>query len=89
MLVHLDLRQGKCLAIFFELRKDGLISPANNTMTTTDPKLQVKIEPQDPDQQNPSTKTPKTRVMGWGPNCPIYKNAEDWDGKHQNAISAT
>ena len=69
----------------FELRKDWPIPPANNTTTTTttNPKLQVKIEPHDPDQQNPSATTQKSEQCRWGPNCPICKNTEDWDGKHQ------
>ena len=68
----------------FELRKDWPIPPANNTMTTIDPKPQVKIEPQEPNQQNTSAVTPKPEERGWGPNCLICKNAEeDWDRKHQ------
>ena len=37
----------------FELRKDCPISPTNNTMTATNPKLPIKIEPQEPAQQTP------------------------------------
>ena len=71
----------------FELRKDWPIHPVNNIMTATDPKLQVKIEPQDPDQQNPSATTPKPEQCRWRPNCPICNNAEeDWDSKHQKQL---
>ena len=55
-----------------------------NNITTTDPKLPVKIEPKDPDQQNACTTKPKPEWCRWAPNCPICKNVEeDWDGKHQ------
>ena len=43
---------GKMSGNLFELRKVWPIPPANITMPATDPKLQVKIEPQDPGQQN-------------------------------------
>ena len=77
-------KAGKMSGNLFELRKDWPNPPANITVTTTDPKPPIKNEPQDPDQQNPSTTTPKPEQCGWGPNCPICKNAEDdWDGEHQ------
>ena len=88
MLVLLGPRLGKYLAIFLNLGRIGPIPSANNTMTN--PKLPVKIEPQDPDQQNPSATAPKTEQCGWGPNCPICKNAkEDWDSKHQKQFQQT
>ena len=72
----------------FELSKNWPVPPANNTVTATDHKLQVKIESQDPDQQNPSETTPKPEQCKWEQNCPICKNAEeDWDGEHQNNFS--
>ena len=75
---------GKMSGNLSELRKDWPIPPFNNTVTATDPKLQVKYEPQGPDQQNPSATTPKPEQCRWGQNCPICKNAEeDWDGEHQ------
>ena len=75
---------GKMYGNLFELRKNWPLPPANNTMTATDPKLPVKIEPQYPDQQNPSATTPKPEQCRWGPNCPICKNVdEDWDSEHQ------
>ena len=69
-------KAGKISGNLFELRKDWPIPPANNTVTTTNPKLPVKIKPQDPDQQNP-VETPKPEQCRWGPNCPICKNAEE------------
>ena len=79
---------GKISGNLFELRKDWPIPPTNNTMTN--PKPPVKIEPHDPDQQNPSTTVTKPEQCGWGPNCPICKNAEeDWDGKHQKQFQQT
>ena len=68
---------GKMSGNLFELRKDWPNPPANNTVTATDPKVQVKIEPQNPDQQNFSATTPKPEQCGWGPSCPICKNAEE------------
>ena len=41
----LGLRQEKCLATFFELRKDWPIPPTNNTMIATNSKPPIKIEP--------------------------------------------
>ena len=74
---------GKISGNLFELRKDWPIPPANNTVTTTNPKSPAKIEPQGLDQQNP-VETPKPEQCRWGPNCPICKNVEeDWDGEHQ------
>ena len=43
---------------------------------------------------NPKTQTsqtpiqiPKPEQCGWGPNCPIYKSAEeDWDREHQKQL---
>ena len=43
----------------FELRKDWPILPTNNTMTVTNPKLPIKIEPQEQDQPIPNATTPK------------------------------
>ena len=43
----------------FELRKDWSIPLANNTVTATNPKLPIKIEPQEQDQPTPSTTAPK------------------------------
>ena len=75
---------GKMSGNLFELRKDWPIPPTNNTVTDTNPKLPIKIEPQEPNQQTSSTTAPRPEQCGWGPNCPIYKNVEeDWDGKHQ------
>ena len=67
----------------FELRKGWPILPANNTVTTLDPKQPVKIEPQDPDPQNSSAATPKPEQCGWGPNCPICKNVEEHQKQFQ------
>ena len=84
---------GRMSGNLFELRKDWPIPPANNTATTTaiNPKLPVvKVEPQDPDQSNPSSTVPKQEQCRWGPNCPICKNAEeDWDGEHQKQFQQT
>ena len=61
----------------FELRKDWPIPPTTNTVTATNPKPPIKIEPQEPDQPTPSATAPKPEQCGWGPNCPICKNAEE------------
>ena len=53
MLVLLGLRQEKMSGNLFELRKDWPIPPANNILTATNPKLPIKIEPQEPDQPPP------------------------------------
>ena len=50
---------GKMSGHPFELRKDWPIPPTNNTMTTTNPKFPIKIEPQEQDQPTPSTTAPK------------------------------
>ena len=44
---------GKMSGNLFELRKDWPIPPTNNTMTDTNPKPPVKVEPQEPKQQTP------------------------------------
>ena len=74
----------------FELRKDWSIPPTNNTTTATNPKLPIKIEPQEQDQSTPSATSPKPEECGWGPNYHIGKNAEeDWDSEHQKEIQQT
>ena len=74
----------------FELRKDWPIPPTNNTITAMNPKLPVKIKPQEPDQPKPNAPTPKSELYAWGSNCPICKNAEeDLDGKHQKQLQQT
>ena len=74
----------------FELRKYWPIPPTNNTMTATNPKLPIKIEPQEPNQQTSSTTAPIPEQCRWGPNCPICKNVEeDWDGKHEKHFQQT
>ena len=71
----------------FELRKDWLIPPPNNTANATISKPPIKIEPQVQEQPAPSaTVPPRAEQCGWGPNCPICKNIEDWDGEHQKQI---
>ena len=82
---------GKMSGNIFELRKDWPIPPTNNTITATNPKLSIKIEPQEQDQPTPNaTAPPKPEQCGWGPNCPICKNAEeDWDGEHQKQLQQT
>ena len=72
----------------FELRKDWLIPPTNNTVTATSSKPPITIEPQGQEQPSPSTAAPPTAEQcGWGLNCPICKNKEeDWDGEHQKQI---
>ena len=78
---------GKLFGNLFELRKDWPVPPATNTTTATptNPKLPaIKAEPQDPCQSNLNSIVPKPEWCGWGPNCPICKNAEeDWDEEHQ------
>ena len=74
----------------FELRKDWPNPPTNNTVTATNSKPPIKIEPQEPDQPPPSATAPKAEQCRWGPNCPICKNAEeDWDGEHQKQSQQT
>ena len=74
----------------FELRKDGPIPSTNNTMTATNPKLPIKLEPQEADQPTLNASAPKPEQCRWGPNCPICKKAEeDWDGKHQKQFQQT
>ena len=53
-------KAGKMSGNLFELRKDWPIPSTNNTMTATNPKPPVKIEPQEPDQPNPNASAPKT-----------------------------
>ena len=48
-IVPLGLRQDKCLGTC-ELRKDWLIPPTNNTITATNSKLPINIEPQEQEQ---------------------------------------
>ena len=64
-------------------------SPNTNTTDATYAKLPViKVEPQGPEQSNPSPIVPEW--CRWGPNCPICKNAEeDWDSKHQRQFPQT
>ena len=74
----------------FELRKDWPIPPTSNMVNATNSKPPLKIEPQESDQSSPSATAPKPEQCGWGPNCPICKNAEDhWDGKHQKQSQQT
>ena len=74
----------------FELRKDWPIPPTNNTSTATNPKLPIKIEPQEQDQSTPSATAPKPEQCGWVPNCPTCKNAEeDWDSENQKQFQQT
>ena len=81
---------GKMSGNLFELSKDWPIPPTNNTVTATNPKPHIKIECQEQDQPPPSTRAPKPEQCGWGPNCPICKNAEeDWDGEHQKQFQQT
>ena len=90
MLVLLGLRQGRCLAIFLNLGRIGQLQPTNNTVTTMNPKPPVKIKPEEPDQPNPNSPTPKPEQCRWEANCPICKNAEeDWDGDHQKQLQQT
>ena len=72
----------------FEIRKDWLIPPTNNTVTATSSTPPINIEPQAQEQLNTSAAAlPKAEGCGWGPNCPICKNIEeDWDGEHQKQI---
>ena len=81
---------GRMSGNLFELRKDLPIPPTNNTVTATNSKLPIKIEPQEQDLPASSTTAPKPEWCRWGPNCPICKNAEeDWDGKHQKQFQQT
>ena len=52
-------KAGKMSRNLFELRKDWPVPPTNNTATTTNPKLPIKIEPQEQDQPTPSVTAPK------------------------------
>ena len=78
---------GKMSSNLFEIRKDWPVPPSTNTSTNIPikPNLPtIKTEPQDPNQPKPSSTTTKLERCGWGPNCPICKNAEeDLDGEHQ------
>ena len=82
---------GKMPGNLFELRKDWPIPPTNNTSTATNPKLPIKIEPQEQNQPTlNATAQPKLEQCGWGLNCPICKNAEeDWNGEHQKQLQQT
>ena len=50
---------GKMPGNLIELRKDWPIPPTNNSVTATNPKLPIKIEPQEQDQPTPNTTAPK------------------------------
>ena len=77
-------KAGKMSGNLFKLRKDWLIPPTNNTATATISKPPTKIEAQAQEQPTPNTTAPpKAEQYGWGLNCPICKNIEDWDGDHQ------
>ena len=81
---------GKMSRNLFELRKDWPIPPTNNTASATNPKLPIKVEPQEQDQPTPCATAPKPEQCRWGPNCLICKNAEeDWDGEHQKQFQQT
>ena len=79
---------GKMSGNLFEVRKDWPISPATSTTTATNPKPPIiKVEAQDLGQSNPNSTVTKPEQCGWGPNCPICKNAEeDWDREHQKQL---
>ena len=71
-------KAGKMSGNLFELRKDWLIPPTDNTVTATISKLPIKIEPQAREQPTPTAAAPlKAEQCGWGPNCPICKNMEE------------
>ena len=72
----------------YELRKDWLIPPTNNTVTDANSKPHIKIEPQAKEQPPPCAAAPqKVEQCGWGLNCPICKIIEeDWDGEHQKEL---
>ena len=80
----------------FEIRKDWPVPPSNNAPTNIITKSNpptIKTEPQSPNQPRPSptaTKQDSTAMKqekcGWGLNCPICKNEEDWDGEHQRQL---
>ena len=73
------LKAGKMSGNLFEWRTDWPIPPTNNTATATISKPPIKIEPQAQSRPTPSTTAPpKAEWSGWGPNCPICKNIEDW-----------
>ena len=76
---------GKMSGNLFELRKDWPILPTNNTVTPTNSKPPIKIEPKVQEQPIPgAAPPPKAEQCGWGLNCPICKNIEeDWDGENQ------
>ena len=81
---------GKMSSNLFEIRMYWPILPSTKTTTNITTILKpptVKKEPQDPNQSNPSSTVTKPERCGWGPNCPICKNAEeDWDGEHQKQL---
>ena len=82
---------GKMSGNLFELRKDWPIPPATNTANAinSNPPV-IKVEPQGPKQSNLNSIVPKPEQCGWGPNCPICKNAEEvWDGEHQRQFPQT
>ena len=50
---------GKVSGNLFQLRKDWLIPPTNNTITATNSKLPIKIEPQEKEQPTLSATAPQ------------------------------
>ena len=64
---------GKMSGNLFELRKDWPIPPTNRTVTATNPKLPVKIKPQEPDQPHPSAPAPKPEQCRWDIIAPFAK----------------
>ena len=72
------LKAGKMSGNLFELRKDWPILPTNNVITATNSKPSIKVEPQGQEPLTPSvTALLKEEQRGWGPNCPICKNAKE------------
>ena len=56
-------------------------------MTTNPKPSTIKVEPQDPNQSNPSATVTKPQRCEWGPNCPISKHVEeDWDREHKKQL---
>ena len=54
-------RTGRMSGNLLELRKDWPIPPTNSTMAATNPKLPIKIEPQEPEQPTLSPTAPKPK----------------------------
>ena len=83
-------RAGKMSGNLFKIRKDWPVLPSTNTSTNITIKPNpptIKTEPKDPNQPKPSSTATKWERCGWGPNCPICKNAEeDWDREHQKQL---